>query len=146
VSDWIPWEVEEDHPCFHAFERVRTKEFAQIYEQQKKLLEKLLEKDDLDIFVASFLIHEDQESGRLRSACSWTRDVVALLPGTDLVCFVDPLRPRGEELVGCFPWDQVERCCGHLLKRADHRPRRFHVESFPSEEHFREMASARVQI
>jgi hypothetical protein len=137
-SGWTLWEVAAGHPSHETYRRLRLEEVGGIYTEQKRLLDAIHEKEDTDVFVASFSVSGNPETGKQRSYCAWTRGVVALLPRTDLIAFADPERPEGEHFRGVFAWESVEERCGHLLQPADDLPVRYEIsaEAFPSNEDF----------
>lgn len=137
-SGWTLWEVAAGHPSHETYRRLRLEETGGIYSNQKQLLDAIHEKENVDVYVASFSAIENPETGEHRSYCSWTRGVVAQLPRTDLIAFADVERPEDQQFLGLFAWETVEERCGHLLRPTSDLPVRYAVgaEAFPSEEDF----------
>lgn len=137
-SGWTLWEMAAGHPSHETYRRLRLEEVGGIYTEQKRLLDAIHEKENVDVYVASFSAMENPETGEHRSFCSWTRGLVGLLPRTDLIAFADVERPEDQQFLGLFPWEAVEERCGHLLRPTDDLPTRYAVEAetFPSDEDF----------
>jgi hypothetical protein len=134
VRSWPAWEaleLHERHPCYDLWRRLVLTTEAEVYEQQKTALESLFHSMDRDVFVASFIVEED-EDGHPRSRSVWTRDVLSLLPETDLVALVDPSRPRGEELLGWFEWSTIVEECGDRFTPTSYYPIRHQGQGFPN--------------
>ena len=139
-SGWAPWELGEQHPSHETFRRLRLNEVGGISTDQKELLDALHEKEQIDVFVASFSALEEK-SGLQRSFCTWTSGVLALLPRTDRVAFIDPERPKDQQIRGFFEWEKVEAHCGHLMQKTGDIPARYRIEpgAFPTDEDFQAM-------
>jgi hypothetical protein len=141
-SGWSSWEIGSQHPCRETFHRLRLQEIGGLYNDQKQLLDAILQKEDVDVFVASYSGIQSEKTGALYSYCVWTRDVAGLLPRTELIGFCDPEKPKGQEIVGFFHWEEVQDRCSHLMPKAndDGLPRyRIEAEAFPSDEDFQAM-------
>lgn len=140
-SGWAPWEIADNHPSRETFRRLRLKEMGGIYEDQKRLIDAIHEKEKTDIFVGSFSAFENQETGHVRSYTTWTWGVLSLLPRTDLIGFYDPRLPEGQKIRGLFDWEKVEAVCGQLMKVTDDIPPRYLIEQdvFPTDKDFAAM-------
>ena len=134
VRSWPAWEaleLDERHSCYDLWRRLVLTTQAEVYEQQKQALESLFLRGDRDILVARFIVDEDA-GDHPRSRSVWTRDVLSLLPETDLVALVDPSRPKGEENLGWFEWSTiVEECRDHFTPTSFY-PIRHQVQGFPN--------------
>src|SRR5260370_7048995 len=133
VRSWPAWEaleLAERHPCYDLWRRLVLTTQAEVYEQQKQALEDLFLRGDRDIFVASFIVEED-EGGHPRSRSVWARNVLSLLPETDLVALADPSCPKGEELLGCFEWSTVVEECRDRFTPPSFYPIRPQLQGFP---------------
>lgn len=140
-SGWTSWEIGPGHPCRETFHRLQVQELSELYADQKQLLDAIHQKEDIDIYVASFSVFQEKETGALESLCTWARGVLALLPRTDRVGFVDPDQPEGRQILGFYEWETVEAHCGHLMQKMDGVLPRYRVEqtAFPTEEDFAAM-------
>jgi hypothetical protein len=144
-SGWTAWEPGARHPSRETFQRLRIQELGGLYNDQKQLLDAVHEKEEIDIYVASFSAFRQGETGAVQSLCTWTRDVLSLLPRTDRIAFCDVDRPEGEQILGFFDWEAVEARCGDLMPRTEDIPVRYRVEqsAFPTEEDFAALGKGR---
>lgn len=105
------------------------------YHQQKQDLDTLHEKDQTDIFVASYNLFERTLEGRPETArfsvCVWTRGVESLLPKTENIVFL--IDPETTDRVS-VRWEEAIDVVGDLMvKHPDLLPVRYHVRTFPAE-------------
>lgn len=100
--------------------------------EQKGALDEKAEREGTDdLFVATTLFTDDQE-GRQRSYCVWTKGAVSLLPQTEFVVFVDLDRPEPERIVAAGPWEDVMKRAGKRVTEAEgYWPTRYQVSTFP---------------
>jgi hypothetical protein len=131
-GEWLNYFPQHDTPLFDDYATFRVETFGQDYAEQKALLEKLYEKRGEDIFVASFSSMEDKETKKIESFCVWSRDVLTLLPKTDLIIFYDHEKPEKERKVCTARWADVQRTVGALMQPQGFYPERYKVESFPN--------------
>ncbi|WP_144632056.1 hypothetical protein [Bordetella genomosp. 13] len=110
---------------------------ADAYQVQKELLERVHEKQEIDLFVASCKLIKHQDSERLTTYSVWTKDVDTLLPRTDLIALL-VIGEDGEPKADVFTtWDAMWNECSALLEpMADGYPVRYRTRGFPSEERF----------
>jgi len=127
-DDWVPWLPDVSHPHYQEFRALQFQSHGQNYNEQKELLDKLHEKNQQDIFVASFAGMEDKATGQIITYCVWSREVLTLLPRTDRVAFVE--KDREPTMAA---WDRVVEVVGGLMKPLDMYPVRYRVEEFPSD-------------
>ncbi len=132
---WIPVDPQPGDPAYPALKLLSLQTVGTNYKQQKDLLEAIHEKEGEDLFVASYASFENKEKGTLRSMCSWTENVVSLLPQTDMVALVR-LDASGQISRDTGPvladWADVARIARDLLKPLDLYPRRYRVDGFPT--------------
>lgn len=102
-------------------------DLAGVYADQQSVLQQALGDD---VFVASYaLMGSREDPDDCTSWCSWTENVVALLPSTDLIVFG---RPRGaEHELLRVRWDDAARIVGDLMQPTPEDPPRTRVERFP---------------
>jgi hypothetical protein len=114
---------------------------AMHWNEYQKFLEKDFAAKDIDIFVASVAIYEDQESGAYVTTVTWTRDVDSIFPVADIVHFHDPL----DQSTRYANWKEVVSVMGDTMQEMDNQPRRFHVTGgFPTPEQFLQMGAKRL--
>jgi hypothetical protein len=127
------WRVLQPDPELVAM--VRTLELVSLagtYLEQQEALQKHLEKNGVDVFVAKFDLMGSRGAAQTpHSWCVWSEGVPSLLPQTDVVI----LRRSDESAKPVIaPWDAVQRICGHHMQRTADDPPRFDVKSFPTAE------------
>ncbi|AHG41034.1 hypothetical protein N018_12705 [Pseudomonas syringae CC1557] len=104
------------------------------YASQKTLLDAIHDEHQEDVFVASYSLYKSDESSESTfSICSWTENVITLLPKTDWVSLVQPLQD-GSTHPRIVEWEELERRFGELMKPATLYPIRFRVDGFPTAE------------
>ena len=99
--------------------------------EQKKALDAKLEREGVDLFVATTLFTED-DSGAQHTYCVWTKGADSLLPKADFVVFVDIDKPEADRVIAAAPWAEVFKRFGPQMK-ADptYWPLRYRVKTFP---------------
>lgn len=128
-EDWVTWLPDPSHPLYKDFRLLQIQTYGQEYDEQMELLNKLHEKKGEDIFVASYSAMENKENGNLLSCCVWSKNVLTLLPKTDLVAFIqEGAKPRIAE------WDRVVETVGNLMEPLDMYPPRWRVSEYPTDE------------
>ena len=127
-SRWTSLELPPDHPAFAAWKRAELLSYAADCSEQKGLLDVLHQKEDVDLFVATFNATERSDTGELSSYAVWSEGVATLLPRTDRVAFV-----RRDKVLGLAPWERVLEGCGGLMAPQGFYPERWRVEHFPDE-------------
>ena len=114
----------------HEALRVLEREVAMSdYADQKQQLDQIHERDGVDIFVASY--GNMEKDGRLQSFCSWTEDVVAMLPRTDVVALARNGPDQQFEMV-LVDWETLSTRHGDLLQQLPNFPPRYRVSAFPA--------------
>jgi len=127
--------VPEDATLRDAWMKTKRRRDAIDYAQQQELLNAIHEKEDIDIFVASYKIFE-RKDGLAYSACVWTKDVDSSLPRAERIAFmVDP--EGGDHFV--VPWEAAAPIVGNLLETEDLVPVRYRVREFPNPEQIAEL-------
>lgn len=101
------------------------------YAMQKQLLDRVHQAQHEDVFVASFMVHNEEH----HSLCAWTDGVASSLPRTDRIVLVMPINEEDADTL-IVDWDQAQALLGHLL-REDSRhihPPRYLTLGFPDAE------------
>jgi hypothetical protein len=125
---WTDWMPPPDHPSYRAFRDLEAKTLGPMYQAQEGLLNRLHERDGVDVFVASFSAVEKQGTGELVSYCVWGNGVDALLPVTQKVILI---RDVGVWPAAIDDFDRVKEVVGDLMEATDHYPPRFRVRESP---------------
>jgi hypothetical protein len=133
-DEWETWLPPEDHPSYRAFRELHVQSLAQTYAEQKDLLDKRHERQQTDIFVATYSAMQNNTTGRINSYCMWSEGVDSLLPKTDQIFFFRPEAPKDKQLAARGDWDHVRSIVGHLMEPEDSYPERWRVREFPSTE------------
>ena len=128
---WQPFLPPEDSPAYEALRRHHVASVWRDYDEQKRLLDELNQKHEVDIFVATFMAHEDRVTHQLSTVASWSEGVEALLPRADHIAFSTGAAEKPTVLGGA-PWERVAEIVGGLLEPTDYYPERWHVNAFPS--------------
>jgi hypothetical protein len=118
------------HPVYRSFRDLEVKTLGPMYQAQEGLLNRLHERDGVDVFVASFSAVETQGTGELVSYCVWGNGVDALLPVTQKVILI---RDVGERPAAIGDFDRVKEVVGDLMGPTDHYPPRYRVRESPDE-------------
>ena len=127
---WTDWMPPQDHPVWRRFRDIEVQFVGSLYAEQKKLLDAIHQRDETDIFVASYSAMAKNDSAPI-SYCVWSRDVDSLLPVTQKIAFCDP----NAELKTSFgDWSKAAEILSELMEPTDDYPPRFRVREFPSAE------------
>lgn len=138
-EQWVPFRLPEGHSLHPRFEVLRYQSITRDRDEQKTLLDQLHERNDEDVFVASYTATQDQDTGKVQSYCVWSKGVLTLLPETDLVHFYNDELSEEERLVGSASWGRVVEILGNVMKRHNMCPPRYIVDAFPSRDQLAEL-------
>jgi len=131
---WHLWQPGQNHSEKQRFDYFSALSMLDIYNTQKSLLDKIHEKEKIDLFTANYIVYQKKETGDICSATAWTEGVHAFLPVVDKVSFV---RVEEEEddsgVLATAPWDAVQKILGSSMRPLGTYPERYEVESFPNE-------------
>ena len=122
----------DDEEVARGLAQLRQRYLAEDYADQKTLLDDLHDKHDIDLFVASFMLVQDNHAREEFSLCTWSEGVDALLPKSDRIALVR-FNEQGEaQRAGMYDWDAVSAVAGHLMTpEPDTYPIRYRVSQFP---------------
>ncbi|MCB9562357.1 MAG: DUF1444 family protein [Kofleriaceae bacterium] len=123
----VPFEVERTHPLVDKIRAGHLRLADHEYGVQQQRLEAELERDGVDLFVASFRVLES-EGGPRHSFCVWGHQVPSLLPEADLVAVFDD----DAENPVFVPWDVVRGKVGAMWQPWDAAPSRVRTEGYPA--------------
>ena len=115
--------------CAQLFVEVATIVRAGIYNEQKRILEQLHERDRVDVFVATAMLAKNP-AGTLIDATTWTEGVDSLLPETKLLFLV---RPAAQAAALAIPWADAFPLLTELLEKQELTPVRYRARGFPDE-------------
>ena len=113
-----------------AIRNLNTRSMASAYAQQKEPLQKALERDGTDIFVATAMLVENNETGELETIATWTKGEDTLLPESNRIAFIDPDKMDEGHMA---EWGDVVEAVGDLMERSIHWPPRYRVRRFPTD-------------
>ena len=128
-DDWVSWMPSASHPLYSDFRLLQVQSVAQDYGDQKAVSDRLHEKTGQDIFVASYSATQKKDTGEIVSHCVWARGVLALLPRTDRIAFMQQDR---EPVVAA--WERVVEAVGDTMQPMGMYPERWWVSEFPTVE------------
>jgi hypothetical protein len=140
-DEWEMWLPPEDHPAYQDFRELHFQSLAQTYAEQKDLLDKRHEREQTDIFVATYSGIQNEKTGRIASYCMWSEGVDSLLPETDQIFFFRPRAPKDKQLAARGDWNHIRSVVGDLMEPQDTYPERWRVREFPSEAKLNEIGT-----
>lgn len=129
-SKWVPLVLEETHKGKIALQELYAHSIGREYDEQKALLEEQMAKDGTDIFVATYIVTQSNDTGEIQTFGSWKQGVHTYLPVADFVFL-----GMDDDTSGRVRWGSVLEHAPELLKQVpDMYPPRFEVTGFPSAE------------
>jgi hypothetical protein len=143
AGGWQRWAVPEENPNRDGFRRLDVLNLGGTYAQQKELLEQQHQRDDVDIYIASFSTAE--KNGVINSYCVWGEGVDSLLPRTDVVAFGWNDRPKDAAPL-VVPWADVVALFPDLMEPQGWYPEMWRVRTFPPEHKLRELQARAVKV
>jgi hypothetical protein len=144
-GEWVGLELPRGHPAEPLLRKARVVELSGVYAEQKALLDKLHDRDGIDVYVAEYTGSRNETTDEHTSYCVWSRGVPSLLPATEEVVFFDPARPEPQGPLARVDWDIAQFHCGGMMRRTDDALARFRVDAFPSDEAIAAMARSQAQ-
>jgi len=130
-SVWCKWAPESNAEIAQL---QSYKELIENYDEQKKLLERWLEKTGEDSFIASYQVYE--MDGRYRSICVYTLNVPSYLPKAEWVTVFDADAGEEGNIVGELDWKTFVEAVGveNLVEISAGRLERFKLMSVMTSE------------
>jgi hypothetical protein len=128
------WVYKSDTPSIaSALRELQHRRAVMDYQQQKADLERIYEREQTDVFVASHAQWESPD-GASYTCCVWSKDIPSLLPKTEMIIFlIDADGDKKDVFV--VSWDLVESHFPELLPQAKHLfPARQEAYTFPTPE------------
>jgi hypothetical protein len=125
----------DDEELSGQLQLIRTMKAANDAAHQKETLEAIYEREERDVFVASVMAVESEEGPvgeRLKTFCTWTKDVPTMVPTTTLVGLFDPDLGDDPEPI-LVPLDDLLALLGdgQMVPQGLY-PERYYVEEFPT--------------
>ena len=140
---WQPF-VPEDFALQQLLNSIQRDRGMVDYQQQKASLEKLYEKSQTDIFVASYTKYERKEDNIEFSFCVWSRDADSLLPKTEIIAFMVDIATKDSFKLR---WNSAVEVIGHLMEQDPNLfPVRFRVRTFPNESELSQLRKLAVSL
>ncbi len=130
----VPVTLPPDHEAFGALELARYKHRATQYAIQKEELDRWHEENDVDIFVASFMVYETEDG--YRSVVAWPDECLGLLPEVDVAILMSDDGQPTE-----IPFEALVEAAG-IAPSKTLFPRRYRVERWPDREVLAELSAA----
>ena len=93
-EEWVPWLPGPSHELHSKFRESAVQFLGSDYAEQKKLLDRMYEKEGIDEFVANFSGGKRKSDDCLVTYCVWSQNIVSLLPKTDFVMFLATTRKK----------------------------------------------------
>jgi hypothetical protein len=140
---WAPFNGNVPADTARRLSLARYRRLIGIYDDQKALLEKIHEKDRVDVFVASYEAAQDTDTGKITGSAQWTRGVSTLLPHCDELWLFCDLR---NEVLN-IAWDDAVRYIPGLAGPVDDlQPPRFLLNDFPDDATYDALKRVAVRV
>lgn len=138
TGEWVTSLPPPDHPAHQQLHQLSMRTVAADYADQRKLLQRLCEKNDPGVFVGELTAVAVQD-GEAYLRAEWISGVVSLLPQADRISFVG-CDDAGEPVtLGEAPLDRVREVMGTAMEPWPIYPVRYFVRDFPTPEQLRQM-------
>jgi len=139
-SAWEHFLPPENSPAHKPLRILHLQSLAQMYAEQKELLEEIFKKETLEAhlggaespdhaFIGTFSVADNGES--LSTFAAWTQGIEILLPQTDRIAFVAEVKGEQKSL-GFADGPTVRKQLADLLEPTDYYPPRFRTKGFPT--------------
>lgn len=132
-NHWDFYYPPTDHELYPLFNQLHLSAIKGDYDEQKEMLEGIFEKDEHDVFVATYAIMEQEGSDEIFSSGTWSEGVPTYLPVTDIVALLKDVDDE-PEVIGFVRWDDLVEHCQSIMQKTDYDPPRYFVDTFPSDE------------
>jgi len=127
---WVPWLPDLKHPAYERLFFLALQTKANLYAQQKELLDAWHEFTGDHTTVARFSAFRT-ETGEIFTSTPWTEGSPALLPHSDRIDFVRS--KDGTPEVWAAKWAVAHQVVPHLFERTNEKPERWRVSGFPTQ-------------
>ncbi len=129
-GQWVGWLPDPKHPAFERLFFLALQTKANLYAQQKELLDAWYEFTGEHVAVSRFSAFRT-DAGEIFTSTPWTEGAVSLLPRTDRIDFVKV--KDGTPEVWAAKWEVVQQLVPHLLEPTQEKPERWRVAAFPTQ-------------
>ncbi len=120
---------------------IQKRREASDYNEQKAVLDKIHQRDKLDVFVAGSKVYKRTTDGVHFTRAIWSNGIPTLLPKSDeIAMYVNPTAPKEQNDVFLVAWEVLVAALGTaLVAEPDLVPERYRVQHFPTGEQFRQL-------
>lgn len=133
-NEWVAWAPSDANPHAEKFKRMVATAWNEEYTTQKSYLDAIHQKEQKDVFVANYMLFQDQ-SGKLHSVATLTNGVPTFIPKADEIAFV-----KSEKESTIVEWDAAAEVLGARMKSVEGLwPLRWFVDYFPTDEELAKM-------
>jgi len=112
TGNWVPYKNSQSDEIKHIVEMQDVLETSENYDHQKSMLDKEHMDNLDDVFVAKYMVYQNQEK-KLFSLCAYTLNLSSLLPKTDYVSVFDH---ENDNVVGMLLWDDFVEAAGSSME------------------------------
>lgn len=128
-DDWETWMPPDNHPAAADFALLEVRSLAEEYACQKEILERDHQRQEIDLFVASYEGIRRTDSGAVTSYCIWIEGIDSLLPQSRQVVLMSS---DGQTAFGAADWRRLQELAADLLEQMDDAwPPRWRTLGFP---------------
>ncbi len=127
---WVSWLPEPTHPAHERLFFLALQARANLYAQQKELLDAWHEFVGDHTAVSRFSAFKTEE-GEIFTSTPWTEGTPSLLPKADRIDFVR--MKGGTPEVWAAKWDVAQKVVSHLMEPTEEKPERWRVSGFPTQ-------------
>jgi hypothetical protein len=152
-DNWRQYVVPAEHPHKTIIDNMVLTSLNEIYYNQKDLLDQKHQLECADVFTASFMLYQRNDSKAYFSCSTWSSGITTYLPECQFVGFVDWAGALKEgaakgaklqeekqgEVVLTVPWSVVKAVMGEYMQLLDCYPPRYRVVDFPTVEQLAQM-------
>jgi uncharacterized protein YtpQ (UPF0354 family) len=145
AGEVVPFHLPPEHPLHALVERGHYVLQASCYAEQKQQLEERFEKEEVDVFVATFTVFETEAKG-LASRAAMTRGVATLLPVVDHVALVTVVDGKVDGKPLMVPWKEIMTLAPECFEPAPgYDPPRLRIVGWPGEAVLKQLQRYAVQ-
>jgi uncharacterized protein YtpQ (UPF0354 family) len=138
-SGWVDFSLPEGEE-YIGLRNLHINEMIEQYSGQKDILEYLYEKKNKDIFVASYMAFENNESLEMSSTSVWSEGVHSHIPVAETVTFIKYIDDDAQPM-GSVSFKLAVEKLGDLMKPLGMTPERYEVIEFPDESRIQELVT-----